>query len=242
MLAIYLFHYLREDGAPWSTLPSTMELHFQWLSRQGQTIHTGETIQTNRKSIILSFDDASYCFYHYVYPLLKRYALKAVLAVPSDFIPENVPSNHAFRLQPRVDLLLQKDVAPHPAFCSWQELHEMQSSGLVEIASHSRTHANLNTSSNLKEECEGSAQMIERKLGVRPRAFVLPFGKGSPDVIRTALSTYQHVLRIGNAWNRSSQSSLLYRVPCDDLAAGTLPKPGSLSLWRNYFWNQLRGK
>ncbi len=242
MLAIYLFHYLREDGAPWSTLPTTMELHFQWFSRHGQTVHAGETAQSGKKPIMLSFDDASYCFYHHVYPLLKRHSLKAVLAVPTDFIPDYVPENHAFRLQPRVDLILQKEAAPHPAFCSWKELHEMQSSGLVEIASHSRTHANLNSSANLKEECEGSARMIESKLGIRPKSLVLPFGKGSPDVIRTSLNSYQHVLRIGNAWNRSSRSSLLYRVPCDDIPAGTLPNPGSLPLWRNYIWNRLRGK
>ncbi len=244
MLAIYLFHYIREDDAPLSTPPTTLEHHLQWFDQQGETVHIGETIRSGRKKIMLSFDDASFCFYHHVFPLLKRHSLKAVLAVPVDFIPDAVPDNPAFRLQPRVDRLLQQTPAPHPAFCSWKELREMQSSGLVEIASHTRTHANLNLEdpAGLQRELQGSSEIIESRLGIPPLALVLPFGKGNPSVLRAARSTYRHVLRIGNAWNRSSQSPLLYRVPADSLPAGTLPTAGSLPLWKNYLWNRIRGK
>jgi peptidoglycan/xylan/chitin deacetylase (PgdA/CDA1 family) len=212
MLAIYLFHYARADGSPWATDPVLLEQHLSTLGSCGQTVHSGESASAG-KSICLSFDDASYCFYHYVYPVLKKHNLKAILAVA--------------------------------AFCTWQELREMQESGLVEIASHTCTHPNLNRCSveELDRECRESSQAITKHVGKQPPVLVLPFGRGTSKVIAHASRQYRYVLRIGDAWNHSwNDRSPLYRVPSDQLPADKLLPPGKYAGWLNHYWNRLRNR
>lgn len=244
MLAIYLFHYARTDGSPWATDPELLGRHLQTLAACGETVWSGESTAAGKPAICLSFDDASYCFYHYIYPILKQHSLKAILAVPTSFILDHCEQPAEERLSPKPEQLLNAPAAPHPAFCSWKELREMHDSGLVEIASHTCTHPNLNHSgSQLLHECQHSAKMIEEKTGTFPRTLVLPFGRGNRQVVATALQTYPYVFRIGNAWNHSWQDrSPLYRIPADQLSADALPTPGNLSGWMNHYWNRLRGR
>lgn len=244
MLAIYLFHYARADGGPWSTDPERLGQHLRTLADLGETVLSGATPTSGKRAICLSFDDASYCFYHYIYPILKQQSLKAILAVPTSFILDHCDQSAEDRLAAKPEELLNAPAVPHPAFCSWQELCEMQQSGLVEIASHACTHPNLNHSgSQLTYECQHSAKVIEEKTGTAPRTLVLPFGRGNRQVVRTAHQTYRYVLRIGNAWNHGWQDkSPLYRIPADQCSTNTLPTPGNMSGWVNHYWNRLRGR
>lgn len=70
------------------------------------------------KPVLLTFDDGYRSFYQEVYPLLKEYRYPAVLAVVTFWQTAGKPA----------------DVGE---LVSWQELREMEQSGLVTIASHS---------------------------------------------------------------------------------------------------------
>jgi peptidoglycan/xylan/chitin deacetylase (PgdA/CDA1 family) len=92
-----------------------------------------------RKSIVLTFDDGYLDNWVFAFPLLKKYGMKATIFIATDFVDPtpacrpNLDDVWAGRV-PRKDL----DWWGH---LSWAELREMTASGLVDVQSHTRTHA-----------------------------------------------------------------------------------------------------
>jgi hypothetical protein len=77
-------------------------------------------IRPGPKAIALTFDDAWESAYTVAYPLLKQYGMRAVLfAIPARVADEGVAS----------------------PFVTWSQLRELQSSGVFDVQSHTRTHA-----------------------------------------------------------------------------------------------------
>lgn len=83
-------------------------------------VYNGAQLPEN--PVILSFDDGYYTTYKYVYPLLKEYNMKIVLAIigksTDDFSKVN-------------------DTNVEHAHLTWDHLSEMAESGLVEVQNHS---------------------------------------------------------------------------------------------------------
>ena len=74
---------------------------------------------------------------------------------------------------------------------TWQQIQEMQESGLVEFGSHTMRHRNLNEIplDEVKWELTESKKRLEEKLGREMVGFAYPYGSGAykPDVRRAAL-------------------------------------------------------
>jgi peptidoglycan/xylan/chitin deacetylase (PgdA/CDA1 family) len=79
------------------------------------------------RSVALTFDDGYLDFWLHVFPVLRRYELKATVFVTTDFIDGETPARRL-----GVD-------APW-GFVSWPEMRAMVASGLVEVQSHAATH------------------------------------------------------------------------------------------------------
>jgi peptidoglycan/xylan/chitin deacetylase (PgdA/CDA1 family) len=217
MLQVVMYHHVNSDDLPLSNSDVMMKAHLELISERYTTIFPGEPI-TNR-SICLTFDDAYYDFYYYVFPLLKKYNLKAILAVPSAFILENTDIDPAKRLSLKHHDIYENYQTFAP-FCTYAELREMVQSGHVEIASHSMNHVNLSQEGvDLEKEIFSSKVMLEDKIGCRIDSFVLPFGKYNDAAVELAREHYSYVFRIGNALNPSWDgiSGLIYRIKGDGL-------------------------
>jgi len=104
-----------------------------------------------RREIGITFDDATWTFWAYAFPLLKKYGFQAIVFA----IPGLVPNDSA--LYPNIedvwegtcslgDLEQRRDIQP---LCTWRELAIMHQSGLVDIQSHSLTHARVPVSPRL---------------------------------------------------------------------------------------------
>lgn len=70
---------------------------------------------------------------------------------------------------------------------TWDAVRELVASGLCEIASHSHIHGHMDrlTDARNRSEAELSRTVIEARTGVRPEAFVYPFGGQDPRVRQT---------------------------------------------------------
>ena len=109
--------------------------HIDWLKKEGyHFISVDQLLKANQgkyvlpnKPVLLTVDDGYASFYQYAYPIIKANKIPVVLAVVGSWLEpkENQKVNFSDELIPRNDML------------SWSQLKEMQSSGLVEIASHS---------------------------------------------------------------------------------------------------------
>lgn len=82
------------------------------------------TSQSHVREVALTFDDGLATYYEEVYPLLRRYRMKAVAYIVPAWIGR-------------------------PGFLTWDQCREMQASGWVDIQSHSYAHARVVTSATL---------------------------------------------------------------------------------------------
>jgi peptidoglycan/xylan/chitin deacetylase (PgdA/CDA1 family) len=105
------------------------------LRRPGTQNHGGD--------IALTFDDASWTFWAYAFPLLRRHQVRATLFVIAGIVPDdptsypNLEDLWAGRCS-AAEIAARAKVQP---LCTWRELQALHDTGMVDIQSHSLTHA-----------------------------------------------------------------------------------------------------
>ena len=88
------------------------------------------SLDSERKSVMLTFDDGWGSLWSVGLPLLKKYGVKVVVFLAAGRIRSG-------GLGP--DLDLRRDSSEHP-FLTWEEIGEMHETGLVDFQSHTLTH------------------------------------------------------------------------------------------------------
>ncbi len=116
------------------------------------------------KTVVLTIDDGYRSIYTIAYPLLKKYNFPATVFLYTDFVGGG-------------------------AALSWQQLQEMQNSGLIDVQSHTKTHTSLAVTGNdanqttykarVRNEIQQAEQMLKRHLGTKPRYLSYPYGDSS---------------------------------------------------------------
>jgi peptidoglycan/xylan/chitin deacetylase (PgdA/CDA1 family) len=96
-------------------------------------------------AVALTFDDATWTFWAFAFPLLRRYGFRGILFAIPGLVPDDSTR------YPSLDDVwagrctlpeLQARAVVQP-LCTWQELAVIHESGLVDIQSHSLTHARI---------------------------------------------------------------------------------------------------
>jgi peptidoglycan/xylan/chitin deacetylase (PgdA/CDA1 family) len=129
--------------------------------------------------VVVTFDDAFENFHRRAWPLLRASGIPSVLYVPTDFVDGRGPSPlHG---------------APHLRACSWEQLRELASSGLVEVGSHSRSHDELDrvAPETALREMTDSNDRLQQQLEVRPTSFCYPRGRHSATLTALARRIYR---------------------------------------------------
>lgn len=245
MLAL-LYH--RVGDGKYANIPAMMEAHMDWIANHCQTVLPGDRLHWLRRNVCLTFDDATFDFYHYVFPLLKKYGLRALLAVPVRYIQDSTRISAEERLSIPYSMAMKDHIyQTHCPFCTWAELKEMVQSNLVTIASHSFNHKNLLLPDlDLELEIVGSKRVLEQKLARPIQTFVYPLGKFNREIHQKVKQHYDFAMRIGTAWNFSwqNQSGMIYRVICDNMKTSDAHFRFYKKL--NYLWfyliNSFRGR
>lgn len=173
--------------------------HFTWLRVNGFVpISINDLIRAKQsgtelpdKAVLLTFDDGFKSIYTHVFPLLKLFNYPAVVSIVTGWIDGDAPLPDEYAsLGAR-------------AFSSWDEIREMQQSGLVEIASHSHSlhsgivanpqgnrlpaavtrryssnhyESNEEYQSRIRDDLRTSKEIIESRTGRPPRVLTWPYG------------------------------------------------------------------
>lgn len=121
-----------------------------------------------KRAVVITMDDGYASMYEYAFPLLKKHGFPATVFVYTDFVGS-------------------KDAL------SWEQMQEMKASGLIDIQSHSKTHANLSYRlagetdaayrERLKMEVRTPLQILQQKLAAAPVSFAYPFGDTNQQVM-----------------------------------------------------------
>ena len=142
---IYMLHSVGNTHADWALKFLSVKLyHLEKFLKQInknkiKTFFIKDLYEFNfitpKNSIALSFDDGYLDNWVFLFPLLKRYNIKASIFVNPEFVDNrNIMRGH-FNKELEV-----KDQDSSIGFLSWLELIEMEKSGLVDIQSHSMSH------------------------------------------------------------------------------------------------------
>jgi len=181
----------KADADPYMVTKETLNNHFAYLREHGyHPISLQQYIAFARdgaalpdKPVMITFDDGYISFYKDVFPLLKQYNYPAMLSIVG-FWMEYPP--------PEVGVVV-----------NWNQLREMEASGLVTIASHSyKSHyfqrvnpqgdrgyvladraygaSGYETEENFQQrvadDLRQAQQQFERELGHKAAALVWPYG------------------------------------------------------------------
>lgn len=118
--------------------------------------------QITKKSIMLTFDDGYRDFYTNVFPILKKYNVKAVAYVVPGFIN-------------------------HSNYMMENQVEEIAKSPLVEIGAHTMHHVWLKglDAKTAKYEITESKKELEKRLHITIQAFAYPYGAFDTQTIQT---------------------------------------------------------
>lgn len=209
-----MYHHVNSDRC--SNDLEIFEEHLRYIATHFISLFPGEKIQP--KSVCLTFDDAYADFFYDIFPLLQKYKLKALLAVPTGYILDTTNNSKVDRLNFEHNDLF--DNYKKATFCTFFELQQMLESGLVQIASHSHSHVNLlQEGVNIEEELLLSKHLLEEKLNIKVNSFVFPFGKYNQEILKETLKHYTYAFRIGNAIHKDFNgiNGAIYRIDGDNL-------------------------
>ncbi len=227
MLLILMYHRAAPPHLGLGNPPEVLESHFATLRTRANIVLPGEPLPPRRLNVCLTFDDAYADFYFRVFPLLKKYALRAMLAVPTAFILEQTIIAPEIRLAvPQADAMQGDTYREKAAFCTWEELREMQSSGQVQMASHSHHHPDMRRpDTDVDYECRHSRELLEKNLGRPVASFIYPYGSVNARAHQAVGRHYQYGIRVGGALNHSWQPR---HQPLSRVGADNVPDISSL--------------
>ena len=147
------------------------------------------------KPVMITFDDGHEGFYIYAYPLLKKYGFKAVINIVGKFAEQYTA------------LEAQNNPDAHNAdyaYMTFDEIKELNESGIVEIGSHTYDMHSLNGmrrgcakrsgesrqsyETALKDDLTKAQKLLGYACGEEPYIFAYPYGiysKETPEILRS---------------------------------------------------------
>lgn len=165
---VLIYHRVGPGTNPLTVWTEEFEKQMQYLSDNGfvaidmKTVryHIDNNIPFPDKTVVITFDDAYSTVYTAAYPILKKSGLRASLYAPTAFI----------------------GIKYHT---TWNQLREMQQSGVFTIVSHSHHHRRLTELSDYEVNVDLQTPMLnlEENLNVPIEDFAYPYGNYNNHVI-----------------------------------------------------------
>ena len=143
---IFLYHQVNPISS--SVSPEIFEEHLKIIKKYNmETITISEYYNNNinKNSMLLTFDDGYYDNFKYVFPLLKKYNMKATIFLNTLYIMdkrENEPEikdNNTINLE-AMKKYIENGKATINQYMSWEEIKQMYYSGLIDFQAHSHKH------------------------------------------------------------------------------------------------------
>lgn len=209
---ILTYHYIGNNPNPedkardnLSVTPDKFEEEVAYLVANGYQTITFDTLYAALsgvsvlppKPVILTFDDGYMDFYYNAYPILKRYNLHAVVFIPTGLIGSSY-------------------------YLTWEQIKEMDSSGLIFFQSHSVNHPNLLplNDEQLKYQLSVSKQTLQDQLGKNVNTLAYPYGI-SDQRTWSAVKAAGYVGAVGTWYGNIESQGTLLDMPRIKVSGGT---------------------
>lgn len=170
---------------------ATLEPALEFIARNHYVTLTGDeyyqrvigALPRQEREVLLTFDDGQASLYSVAFPLLRKFKQKAVAYIVPGRVPDGDEPLHGNDTE--------------SALCSWLQIRQMHSSGVIDIQSHSLYHHSIAISTRIVDFTRPgiSTSFLESDL-----APIHPGNKNRfcPDLINTwGLPIYQWSARMG---------------------------------------------
>jgi peptidoglycan/xylan/chitin deacetylase (PgdA/CDA1 family) len=169
VLPVLMYHSVRPvvpKGNMLTVSTDTFERQMAFLKKNDYNVlpldsladYVGGKKRIPSRAVVITFDDGYEDNYAYAFPILKKYGFAAT-----------------------VFIIVSK--VGNPGRLSWEQIRQMQDSGLVSFGSHTLTHCFIDgfqSGNEVEREVCGSKQELEEKLGKKVSAFSYPMGRFTP--------------------------------------------------------------
>jgi len=149
-IPVIYYHSVGHKNTAWKKNFLTMELPFfenqlQYFSKNYTTLSLKDywaicnhSIAMPENPLIITFDDGYLDNWTWGFPLLKKYGLKATIFVNPEFVDQKPD------IRPNLEDVWEGNASQNDirqwGFLSWAEMLKMESSGFIDIQSHTMTH------------------------------------------------------------------------------------------------------
>ena len=204
-LTVIMYHSFLKDtshSGKYVITPSQFENDIIYLKNAGYSFVSVKDIENFRNahgslpqnSILITFDDGNYNNYLYIFPILKKYNIPALIS-PICYWVEKYSENG--------------DKNPVYSILSKDDIKEMYDSGLVEFGNHTYNlhttsgrfgtlkmsgETNENYQKMLYEDLKKADDIITEATGEKPAALVYPYGMISPESYDVAQALGYNIL------------------------------------------------
>ena len=168
--------------------------NFHTITPQEMYAALTEGVELPENPVVITFDDGYYDNYKYAYPILKKYGFKGTIFVVTSFLDRG-----------------------QQGYITWGQAQEMESSGVINIESHTVTHSSMTeqTDEQLRYEMAESKRDIEQRLGKTVDFIAYPTGTFNlhiASLVKEAGYKGAFTIKYGNV-DRASNLFALERVP-----------------------------
>lgn len=195
------FNYINTPQSFEENLKTILEEGYTVISMKELNEANNGKIKLPSKPILITFDDGYYSNYKYIYPILKKYNVKASIFVITDKIGQEINGIK---------------------YLGWNECLEMQNSGLIEIFSHSKKHVFYNKFPvrEIRDDVIESYKIIEEHLGKKDlKAFAYPFGAYTNETVRAlknnGIDFQIYDIGINHFKNFNKDFIKRFNIPCE---------------------------
>lgn len=160
-IPILMYHHVGDKPGWLYVGKDTFASQMDYLQQKGYSavtlLEVMENLQTGKllpaKPIVLTFDDGYRDFYENAYPVLRTRGFKATVFAISQHVGGS-------------------------EYLSWEQLREMQSSGLITIGDHTLSHPSLPVLSEekVRNEILAAQNILQANLGITINLFAYPYG------------------------------------------------------------------
>jgi hypothetical protein len=142
--------------------PASFEAQLRYLGANGYRTLDADELEARLRGgagreagreVALTFDDATWTFWAYAFPLLRRYEAKAILFAIPGLAPEDptVYPSLADVWDGRCALAELAGRGALQPLCTWRELEALHAGGIVDIQAHSLTHSLVPISARVRD-------------------------------------------------------------------------------------------
>ena len=154
---VFLYHQVNPISS--SVSPEIFEEHLKIIKKYNmETITISEYYNNNinKNSMLLTFDDGYYDNFKYVFPLLRKYNMKATIFLNTLYIMDKrecepeIKDNNTVNLE-AMKKYIKNGNATINQYMSREEIKEMYDSGLVDFQAHSHKHMAVFTDTKIED-------------------------------------------------------------------------------------------